>query len=101
MQRPRPRAAPSKKGRPATLYRASSSCRPNWTEGIPAFELIHRTGLAPSKAEARRLIKGGGARLNDAPIADEMQLVTSADLSSEKAIKLSVGKKRHAIIQAG
>ena len=69
--------------------------------GIPAFELIHRTGLAPSKAEARRLIKGGGARLNDAPIADEMQLVTSADLSSEKAIKLSVGKKRHAIIQAG
>jgi tyrosyl-tRNA synthetase len=69
--------------------------------GIPAFELIHRAGLAPSKAEARRLVKGGGARLNDAPIADEMKLVTAADLGNEQAIKLSVGKKRHAIIQAG
>ena len=69
--------------------------------GIPAFELIHRAGLATSKAEARRLVKGGGARLNDAPIADEMKLVTAADLGNEQAIKLSVGKKRHAIIQAG
>jgi tyrosyl-tRNA synthetase len=69
--------------------------------GMPAFELLHRAGLAPSKAEARRLIKGGGARLNDAGISDEMQLVTSADLNADGVMKLSVGKKRHALIQAG
>ena len=69
--------------------------------GIPAFELIHRAGLAPSKAEARRLIKGGGARLNDVGITDEMQPVTAADLNRDGAIKLSVGKKRHALIHAG
>jgi tyrosyl-tRNA synthetase len=69
--------------------------------GIPAFELIHRAGLAPSKAEARRLIKGGGARLNDVGITDEMQPVTAADLNRDGAIKLSVGKKRHALIHVG
>ena len=69
--------------------------------GMPAFELLHRAGLALSKAEARRLIKGGGARLNDKGISDEMQLVTSADLNADGVMKLSVGKKRHALIQAG
>ncbi len=69
--------------------------------GISAFELIYRAGLAPSKGEARRLIKGGGARLNDAAITDEMRPVTSADLDADGVIKLSVGKKRHALIQVG
>jgi tyrosyl-tRNA synthetase len=69
--------------------------------GIPAFELLHRAGLASSKAEARRLIKAGGARLNDAAIADEMRPVTSADLDGEGVIKLSAGKKRHALVEAG
>ena len=33
--------------------------------GVPAFELFARAGLAASNSEARRLIKGGGARIND------------------------------------
>ncbi|HEX6101755.1 MAG TPA: tyrosine--tRNA ligase [Alphaproteobacteria bacterium] len=69
--------------------------------GIPAFELLHRAGLAASKGEARRLIKAGGAKLNDAAIEDEMRPVTSADLDGEGLIKLSVGKKRHALVEAG
>ena len=69
--------------------------------GIPVFELLHRAVIAPSKGEARRLVKGGGARLNDAAIADEMRPVTSADLDSGGSIKLSAGKKRHALIQPG
>jgi tyrosyl-tRNA synthetase len=69
--------------------------------GIPIFELLHRAGLAPSKAEARRLVKAGGARLNDAAIDDEMRPVTSADLDAGGTIKLSAGKKRHALIQPG
>ncbi len=69
--------------------------------GISAFELIYRAGLAPSKGEARRLIKSGGARLNDAAIADEMRPVTSSDLDADGVIKLSVGRKRHALIRVG
>jgi tyrosyl-tRNA synthetase len=69
--------------------------------GIPAFELLHRAGLAASKGEARRLIKAGGAKLNDATIEDEMRPVSSADLDAEGLIKLSVGKKRHALIEVG
>ncbi|MHB1218670.1 MAG: tyrosine--tRNA ligase [Alphaproteobacteria bacterium] len=66
--------------------------------GIPAFDLLARAGLAASKGEARRLIRSGGARLNDAPIADEARAVTSADLAGG-TIKLSAGKKRHALVR--
>jgi tyrosyl-tRNA synthetase len=69
--------------------------------GIPAFELLHRAGLAASKGKARRLIKAGGAKLNDATIEDEMRPVSIADLNAEGLIKLSVGKKRHALIEVG
>jgi tyrosyl-tRNA synthetase len=67
--------------------------------GVPAFELFVRAGLAASNGEARRLIKGGGARLNDAVVTAELQPVTLADLNAEGAIKLSAGRKRHALIR--
>jgi tyrosyl-tRNA synthetase len=69
-------------------------------KGIPAFEILRQAGLAGSNSEARRLIKGGGGRLNDRPIESETQLVTTADLNSEGVIKLSAGKKRHALVRA-
>jgi tyrosyl-tRNA synthetase len=65
--------------------------------GLPAFELFRRSGLAASNGEARRLIKGGGARINDDAIADETRPVTLADVNTEGVIKLSAGKKKHAI----
>ena len=68
------------------------------TQGIAAFELLRRAGLAASNGEARRLIKGGGARLNDAVIAEETHQVTASDLTAEGLIKLSAGRKRHALI---
>ncbi len=67
--------------------------------GLPAFELFRRSGLAASGGEARRLIKGGGARLNDQKVADEAQSISSADLNEEGVIKLSAGKKRHALVK--
>jgi tyrosyl-tRNA synthetase len=67
--------------------------------GVPAFELLARSGLAASNSEARRLIKQGGARLNDAPIAADTRAVTLADLGAGGAIKLSAGKKRHALVR--
>ena len=70
------------------------------TQGIAAFELMRRAGLAASNGEARRLIKGGGARLNDTVIADEVRQVTAADLTGDGVIKLSAGRKRHALVRA-
>jgi tyrosyl-tRNA synthetase len=67
--------------------------------GIPAFDLFRRAGLAASKGEARRLIKSGGGRLNNAVVASEVQMISLADLGADGMIKLSAGKKRHALVR--
>ena len=64
---------------------------------IPLIRLLTESGLTASNAEARRLIRGGGARLNDQPITDEAQHLTLSDLPA----KLSAGKKQHRLIKAG
>ncbi len=70
-------------------------------KGIPAFELFRQVGLSPSRAEARKLIRAGGARINGVVVANEMQKVTTADLKEPDAvIKLSAGRKRHALVRA-
>src|SRR5713101_8220584 len=69
--------------------------------GVPAFELFVRAGLAASNSEARRMIKGGGARLNDAVVTGEMQPVSLADLDAQGHIKLSAGRKRYALVRPG
>jgi tyrosyl-tRNA synthetase len=67
--------------------------------GIPAFRLFALAGLAATNGEARRLIRGGGARINDVPVKDEGQTVTAADLYDD-AIKLSAGRKHHRLVRA-
>jgi tyrosyl-tRNA synthetase len=64
--------------------------------GIPAFALFVRAKLVASNSEARRLIRGGGARLNDVVIADEAQIVTG-----DAVLKLSAGKKQHVLVRPG
>lgn len=68
--------------------------------GIPAFELWRETGLCASNSDARRLIKSRGARVNDSPVEHEMQMIGLGDLNPEGVIKLSAGKKRHALVRA-
>ena len=68
--------------------------------GIPAFEALVRAGLATSNGEARRLIKGGGGRINDVALTSDTRPVSLADLNGEGVIKLSAGKKRHALLKA-
>ena len=74
--------------------------RAELNSGVPAFELFRRAGLAASNGEARRLIKGGGAKLNNDPVSEETRAVTVADLDAGGILKLSAGKKRHAIVRA-
>jgi tyrosyl-tRNA synthetase len=72
--------------------------RADLESGIGVVELFRRSGLAASKGEARRLIRGGGARLNDAKVSDEEMVVTS-DRLIHGQLKLSAGKKRHALVR--
>jgi len=57
-------------------------------------------GLSKSNGEARRLIEQGAIRVNDEAVTDPNAKVFAADLK-DGAIKLSAGKKRHALIKAG
>ncbi|MEQ8708521.1 MAG: tyrosine--tRNA ligase [Rhodospirillales bacterium] len=67
--------------------------------GIPAFSLFQIAGLASSGGEARRLVRGGGARLNDIQITDENQMISAGDAVQGGTIKLSAGKKRHILVR--
>ncbi len=67
--------------------------------GIAILEILIATDLAASKGEARRLIRQGGVRLNNAAVADEALVVRDGDLDADGVAKLSAGKKRHAIIR--
>jgi len=67
--------------------------------GVPVFEAMRGAGLATSNSEARRLIRGGGARVNDRVVTDELAHVTLADVTADGVIKLSAGKKRHALVR--
>ncbi|MCH8169132.1 MAG: tyrosine--tRNA ligase [Proteobacteria bacterium] len=74
--------------------------RARLAQGIPAYELLRQSGLTASNGEARRLIKGGGGRINDTAIDDEGRSVDLSDLGPDGVIKLSAGKKRHALVRA-
>ncbi len=68
-------------------------------EGVPVYRLFVLAKLAASNGEARRLIRGGGARLDDAAIGDETMLVARARL--DVGVKLSAGRKQHRMVKVG
>ncbi len=67
--------------------------------GLSIIEVLKVVGFASSNSEARRLIQGGGARINDESISDENRNVGSNDMTADGYIKVSAGKKRHALIK--
>ncbi|MDQ2101758.1 tyrosine--tRNA ligase [Azospirillum isscasi] len=76
------------------------AARADLAAGVRLADLLAAAGLAESKGAARRLIRDGGARVNGTPITDEAALLTLADLDGEGLIRLSAGRKRHALVQA-
>ncbi|MGJ5620629.1 tyrosine--tRNA ligase [Sulfitobacter sp. MF3-043] len=68
-------------------------------DGISIVQLIVKSGLAGSGKEAKRLISENGARLNDEPLNDAGMMIDAGALATP--IKLSAGKKRHALVQLG
>ena len=68
--------------------------------GYGLLSALVAAGLAGSNGEARRHIQSGAVRVNDEPATDERLALTDANLLPEGVIKLSVGKKKHALIRA-
>jgi tyrosyl-tRNA synthetase len=67
--------------------------------GLGVLSAFVKAGLTTSTGEARRQIKGGGLRLNDAALTDERYTLTEKDFAVGVA-KLSVGKKKHVLLKA-
>ena len=67
--------------------------------GVVANTVFRDVGLCTSSGAARRLIQGGGARINGKVINDEWYVIRTDDIGDDGRIKLSAGKKRHALIR--
>ena len=66
-------------------------------DGISIVQILVKSGLANTGKEAKRLIAEDGAKLNDSPLKDAGLMLRVSDFDSP--IKLSKGKKRHALVQ--
>jgi len=67
--------------------------------GLRVIDAAVRAGLASSNGEARRLVRGGGLRVNDQVEGDETRLLTPEHVT-DGVIKLSLGRKRHVLLKA-
>ena len=70
----------------------------DFKNGLGLLEAFVKVGFASSNGEARRLVQGGGARVNDVAQQDIQTKLQLSDVT-DGIIKLSAGKKRHALIK--
>ena len=81
-------------------------------EGLPTFETPSAElgsllvvdahilcELCASKGEAKRHIKAGALKINDKPVSDQMRSLSADDINEYGVIKLSIGKKKHALLK--
>ncbi|WP_131193915.1 tyrosine--tRNA ligase [Lichenihabitans psoromatis] len=69
------------------------------TAGVGVLAAFVRAGLVGSTGEARRQVKGGGLKVNDATVSDERATLSEADIAEGGAIKLSLGRKKHVLLR--
>ena len=67
-------------------------------QGLRVAAAFVRAELVASNGEAKRHIAAGALRVNDMAVADETATLTGADLV-DGAIKLSLGRKKHALLR--
>ena len=85
----------SDKGMADGLHQVSITTKS--AEALTLIAALTMVGFAKSNGDARRLIRGGGARVNDSSVRDENTLISHSDFKFGK-VKISAGKKRHALI---
>jgi len=69
------------------------------TAGLGVLNAFVKAGLVASTGEARRQIKSGGLRINDEVITDERRIINEKDFTDSGIAKLSLGKKKHLLLQ--
>ena len=69
-------------------------------QGLWIITALKQAEFIKSNGEGRRLINNGGVRLNDVVVENEGQKILISDANSDGVIKLSSGKKRHALLKA-
>jgi len=69
-----------------------------WADGLGLLTALVDAKLSASTSEARRLVQGGGVRINDEQITDWRRAIGDDDLR-EGSVKLSAGKKRHVLLR--
>ena len=65
--------------------------------GISLIDALKKLNFIQSNGEARRLIRGNGARINDIIVNDENYVLSIVDFKNNK-VKISSGKKRHGLL---
>jgi len=73
--------------------------RADLQNGLGILAALVLAGLATSNGEARRAIQGGAIRVNDQPVTDERMVLNETSLLPEGVLKLSSGKKKHALLR--
>ncbi|GAB4817181.1 hypothetical protein N2152v2_004227 [Parachlorella kessleri] len=68
--------------------------------GCQLADVMVACGLQPSKSAGRRLIKGGGVRVNNEKIDDELHVVQEADLIEGRLLLIAAGKKNKMLVRA-
>ena len=67
--------------------------------GRPVVDVMAATGLQKSKGEAKRMVKGGGARVNNVKVTDEEKLVEEEDVIEGRVMLLAAGKKNKLLVR--
>lgn len=67
--------------------------------GIKITDLLFITKLTESKSDSKRLVRGGGIRVNDQKIDDENFIVNQSVFMQDQCMKLSLGKKQHVLVK--
>jgi len=67
-------------------------------KGLSLPALFVRAGLAGSNGEVRRAVANNAVRINDEAVTDPHRTVTSSDVNSDAVVKLSLGRKKHALV---
>lgn len=68
--------------------------------GIALLDALVDAGLCASRGEAKRKLAENAVKVNDSGESDQARVLTQADLK-DGAVKLSLGKKRHALVKPG
>ena len=68
-------------------------------DGVGLVELVAKTGLAPSKGEARRLVQSGGIYVNNRRVSDVQWRLKQADAIGARVFILRKGQKQNHLVQ--